>query len=225
MEYLAAKRFAAAPLREEMSKLTRFAAAGALLAAFTTAPAFVAPADAKVIIKERTKYYSVTGRNGKALFKSIRSRGPKHRITGHAIATTTTSIKVRNMKFGIRGRNCVVKDVNVFVDITYKYPRWRDRKRANANVRKAWDAFDARVKKHEETHGRISREYARSLEKKLKTLFGRKSKGCKDFGRFSERRMKQAYVAFQKRQFNFDRREGSSRSRIRRLQAALQNAR
>ncbi|EFL90083.1 DUF922 domain-containing protein [Ahrensia sp. R2A130] len=208
-----------------MFKLIKLATAGALLAAFVIAPALVKPADAKVVINERTKYYSVTGRNGKALFRSIKRRGPKHRMTGHAIATTTTSIKVRDMKFGIRGRNCVVENVNVFVDITYKYPRWRDRRRANADVRKAWDAFEVRVKKHEETHGRISREYARGLEKKLKTLFGRKSRGCKDFGKFSERRLKQAYVAFQKRQYNFDRREGSARSRIRRLQAALQEAR
>ena len=128
------------------------------------------------------------------------------------------------MKFGIRGRNCVVESLNVFVDITYKYPRWRDRNRAKPNVRKAWDAFEARVEKHEETHGRISREYARSLEKKLKTLFGRKSKGCKDFGKFSERRLKQAYVGYLKRQRNFDIREGSARSRIRRLQAALLEA-
>lgn len=209
---------------EPMTFPTRMLAAAAFFAVFITAPALMTPADAKVIIKERTKYYSVSGRDGKSLFRSIRQRGPKHRMTGHAIATTLTSIKVRNMKFGIRGRNCVVKDLNVFVDITYTYPRWRDRNRAKANVRSAWDAFDARVKRHEETHGRISREYARSLEKKLKTLFGRKSKGCKDFGTFSERRMKQAYVAYLKRQRNFDIREGSARSRIRRLQAALQQA-
>lgn len=207
-----------------MVKLSRLAVAATLLTALVTAPAMVTPADAKVIIKERTKYYSVTGRDGKSLFRSIRQRGPKHRMTGHAIATTTTSIKVRNMKFGIRGRNCVVESLNVFVDITYKYPRWRDRNRAKPNVRKAWDAFEARVEKHEETHGRISREYARSLEKKLKTLFGRKSKGCKDFGKFSERRLKQAYVGYLKRQRNFDIREGSARSRIRRLQAALLEA-
>ncbi|MEE9314024.1 MAG: DUF922 domain-containing protein [Rhizobiaceae bacterium] len=178
------------------------------------------PAVAKARIIERTKYYSVSGRTGKQLFKSIVRRGPKLKKTGHAIATTHTKIKITNVKVSIKGRYCVVK-ADVKVTLVYTLPKWRGSKRASKKLRRKWKKFNKLVQKHEATHGRISREYARELDRKINKLSGRVSKGCKDFGRRSKRSIRLIQKNFIKRHFSFDRREGRARSRIRRLQKAL----
>ena len=179
------------------------------------------PASAKVRISERTKYYSVRGKTGKQLFKSIVRRGPKTKRDGHAVATTDTKIKVKNIKIGIKGRHCVVERADVIVSLTYTFPRWRGNRRASAKLRKNWDKFNRQVQKHEATHGRISREYARKLHTRLRKLSGRVSKGCADFGRRSSRSIKLIQKSFFRRHRGFDKREGRASARIRRLQKAL----
>ena len=79
----------------------------------------------------------------------------------------------------------------------------------------------AQVKRHEATHGRISREFARKLDAKLKNLSGKVSNGCRDFGKWSSRSIKLAQREFARRHVALDRRDGRASSRIRRLQKAL----
>lgn len=146
---------------------------------------------------------------------------PKTRQVGHAIATTRTAIKVRNVKFKKQGNRCVVGSADVILDLVYTYPRWNGSRRASAKLRSAWEKFNAQVVRHEQTHGRISREYARRLHSKLLTLSGRISNKCQDFGRRSQRALKLLLNGSRKRHISFDRREGRARSRVRRLQKAL----
>lgn len=194
-----------------------------LLAAVTILLAFslVNTASARVIIKERTKYYTVTGKTGQQVFKSIVRRGPKLRLIGHAIATTTTKIRLRNIKPVVNKRECKIANVDVLVDITYRLPRWKGSRRASAKLRNNWNQFNAQVVKHEQTHGRISREYAREIEKKIKATRGRASRKCKNFGKRQLRSIKRLQRSIQKRHARFDRREGRASARIRRLQKAL----
>ncbi len=182
---------------------------------------FMAPASAKLKITERTKFYNVSGKSGTQLFRSISRRGPKTRRDGHAIATTQTDLQVRNLRAGVKGRNCVITNVDVVVNLTYTLPRWRGNRRASAKLRKNWEKFAARVKKHEDTHGRISKEYARQLHTRLKRLKGRVSRDCRDFGKRQLRRLKRDERKFHRRHVAFDRREGRARSRVRLLQRAV----
>ncbi len=176
---------------------------------------------AKVKISERTKYYSVSGRTGKQLFKSIVRRGPKLRQDGHAIATTTTVFKLRNLKAGVKRRRCVVNRADLIVKITYLYPRWRNSKRASKKVRRNWAKFYKSVQRHEATHGRNSRKYAKDLHARIHKATGRISRGCKNFGRSALRSIKRLERSFVRRDRRFDRSEGRANSRIRRLQKAL----
>ncbi len=176
---------------------------------------------ARVKISERTKYYSVSGRTGKQLFKSIVRRGPKLRRQGHAIATTTTYFEIKRLKTGIKGRRCVVKSVDLIVTINYKFPRWRNAKRASKKVRRNWAKFYKSVKRHEATHGRNSRDYAKKLHARIRKATGRVSRGCNNFGRTTLRAIKRLERSFHRRDRRFDRREGWAFSRIRRLQNAL----
>jgi len=181
---------------------------------------FTSFANAKVIITERTKFYTVTGKTGPQMFRSITRRGPKTRRDGHAIATTRTEIKFRNLKIGVKGRRCVVENFDLVLKLTYTLPRWRGSRKASPKLRKTWDLFYAKVKKHEDTHGRISREYARKLHDRIRKLTGRVSNGCKNFGK-KTRSLRLAQREFARRHAAFDRREGRASSRIRRLQRAV----
>ena len=181
----------------------------------------VAPSDARVIIKERIKYYTVTGKTGRALSKSILKRGPKLSRQGHAIATTTIDFKVRNFKPGIRGRKCIVQSVDVNLTLTYKYPRWKNRRGASKTVRNTWDKFFKQIQKHERTHGKIAKEFARDVDRQIKRLSGRISRGCKDFGRGAAKKFARLVKNHETRQIRFDRRESRVLSRTTRLQVSL----
>lgn len=203
--------------------LTRFttAMAACLLAVVMLSIGGEKSASAKVYITERIKYYNVTGKTGRQLFRSIDRRGPKLSRNNHAIATAAYKHRFKNVKTAVKGSNCVVTSADLHVQIVYTYPRWRNRKRASAKLRKTWDQFMARVEKHEKSHGRIYREYARQLHKLMHGLKGRTSKGCKDFGKTSKRMLGFAERRHARRHNSLDRRDGWVSSRIRRLQARL----
>ncbi|MFD0917760.1 DUF922 domain-containing protein [Pseudahrensia aquimaris] len=197
---------------------TVFAAMAALMFAFATT------AQARVIIKERTTYYNVSGKTGKALFASISKRGPKLNAR-HAIATTTSSIKLRNLKPKITSTRCRVGSVDVIANITYRYPRWSGERNASPAVRKAWKRFMKKVVQHEEIHGQIAKDQARSLERAMKRSSGRISRGCADFGRSVSRKFNSIVRQADRAHRRLDRRDGRVWSRNARLQRALFKAR
>ena len=197
-------------------------AALTVLLAIVSATFFsVNPSDARVKISERTKYYSVSGKNGKQLFRSISRKGRKLKNGDHAIASTQMTVKIRNLKTKVRGRRCVVRRVDVVVKMIYTYPRWHRNKRAPKKVRRNWAKFMKLVRKHEAHHGRINRQYAKALERQIKSTSGRVSKGCKDFGRGSIRKFKRLQRKFDRKHRRFDSREARASARVRRLQRAL----
>lgn len=185
----------------------------------------VAAAEARVVVKERTKYYNVSGKTGAQLFKSISRRGPKVGSSRHAIASMRSDLRVRNVKPGIRGSRCVIKSADIVLNITYTYPRWNGRKSARPAVRKAWDRFMAKAIQHEKKHGQIARRHARDVDRTLRGLRGRVSRQCADFGRGAERKLQRLAQSAVRRHQRFDRREGSAFSRATRLQRALFKAR
>ena len=202
---------------------TKLAVLATLFAAATIIP--VAPAEARVIVREKTKYYKVSGKDGRSLYASIRKRGRRGTGARHAIATTRSKMDLRNVRTAVRGNRCVVRSADLVLDLTYSYPRWTNQKSASPRTRKAWQRFMARVKRHEQTHGRIAKKYARRIIREMKRQKGSVRKGCRDGSARSARRLSRLLVGLQKEQLRFDRREASRFSRIRRLERALVKAR
>ncbi|MDD9909613.1 MAG: DUF922 domain-containing protein [Ahrensia sp.] len=180
------------------------------------------PAQAGLRIKERTKYYSVSGATGKQLFRSIGRRGPQR---GHAIATTRTDMRVRNLRTKIRGRKCVVVSADLIVNLTYTLPRLRNSRRVSKNLRKVWNAFAARVNRHEQRHGAISKKYAKRMYRELRRMKGNARRNCADFGDRASKRIAKLQRQAQREHARFDRREASPRAKVRRLQVSLLSAR
>jgi predicted secreted Zn-dependent protease len=132
---------------------------------------------AKVTVGEKTIHYSVAGNTGKAIYDQIRRKGPK--LPGdkkHKVATATISFDLRNAKGAVRGTRCVVTHVDVHVSIVYRMPKWTGR--GNPAVRKAWDAFEAHVWRHEKRHKDIAMEFAKRVENGVKRLSGDAKRDC-----------------------------------------------
>jgi predicted secreted Zn-dependent protease len=183
-----------------------------------------AAASAKIVVKESVKYYSVKGRDGLEVSKAMLAGGSRNINMHHAIAATSTRFSLSDAEVGIKNGRCVVNDVKVTLDIVYLYPKWSMKASAGRNVRKAWDTFYAELLKHEQTHGKIAKAAAARIEKELKSLSGTVALGCKDFGKFADRRFNKIAAELKQQQLAFDARENRDSSKITKLQIALLKA-
>ncbi len=192
--------------------------AGAIAVATVSAPM---TANAKVVVSEATKYYSIKGKNGLEVSKAMLSGGARNINMRHAIAATATRFDVGKADVVVKNGRCVVNDVVVKLDITFYYPTWPGKKGASAQTQKAWNAFHAELEKHERTHASIAKDGAKQLEKELKRISGTVASGCRDFGRFSAPRLNAVAANLKNRQLAFDAKENQKNSKITKLQIAL----
>ncbi|MDP3895294.1 MAG: DUF922 domain-containing protein [Mesorhizobium sp.] len=166
---------------------------------------FVSESSAKVIVKENTVYYSVSGRTGQEIYGQMTRKGPK--IPGHKdhkIAATTMVTDVMKLDGGVKGNQCVVTRADVSLKVTYRIPKWTGGKSASAATQKAWDAFLAHVWRHERRHAEIALEHARQLERGLLALRGDVRKDCKDMIAAAERLSKKTVESHHRKQDAFD---------------------
>ena len=182
-------------------------------------------AEAGVKISERTKYYSVKGKTGVQLFGSILKKGPRKSKKGHAIATTLSQLKIGKVRYKTKGKRCRAAPVTVRLKLTYTYPRWRNSRKASKRMRSSWNKFYARLQRHEKTHGRYSKDFAREVERIIRRTTGSSRKRCRDAIAKAKRQIKRAEKKWRRRHAEFDRRESKARSRIRRLQVSLMKSR
>ena len=136
-------------------------------------------ASARIILKEKTSYYTVTGSTGKELYASMLRKGPKLKeIRGHVLAATKFEYGIINMKTAISGKYCVPESFDIVLNVEYIYPRWGGSKQATSATKSAWRNFSKTAVWHEKQHVKLSMEYARSFEKILKKLKSRISSNC-----------------------------------------------
>jgi predicted secreted Zn-dependent protease len=187
---------------------------------------FSAPgARAKIVFKENTGHYTVTGLSGIDLGRSMLIGGAQTINMRHAIASTTTQFDFLDPVLAIEHGRCVVKDVTVQLNIKYQLPKWSGRDRASPGLRRAWDAFYAKLVSHEHTHGQIARNFSKKVEREMLNLSGTVVLGCKDFGAFSAMRFSALSRELKQLQLAFDRREDRADSEISRRQTTLLRSR
>jgi predicted secreted Zn-dependent protease len=190
------------------------------------AAAVLAPAgaSAKVVISEKVTYYPVKGRDGLEVSKAMLVGGSRNINMHHAIAATSTRFAISDAEIGVKNGRCVVNSVKVTLDIVYLYPKWSMKSAASPKVRKAWDRFYAELLVHEQTHGKYAKAAAARIEKELKSLSGTVALGCRDFGKFADRRFNKIADDLKKQQQAFDVKENRDSSKITKLQVALLKA-
>jgi predicted secreted Zn-dependent protease len=117
-------------------------------------------------------YFSIGGSTLDEIESQLSKRGPQLKNSGkrHPGATRmefTTRLGYAEGKNG----SCRIIKVNVSVKARMILPKWRRSKRAEQDVRLIWDTLSSDIKRHEESHVIIAKNYAREMEEALKGLY------------------------------------------------------
>ena len=178
-------------------------------------------AEARITIRESTKYYNIRAKNAQEVFRQISRNGLKRSGIKHAVATTLIKMKIDNVKIQRRGRRCVVKDVRVKLTLVYSYPRWRNIKKSSKSARKKWNRYYKQVVRHEKNHGALAKKMARNMERSARKLTSRSSRNCSGLTRKLKRSFSKINRQHDRQQKAFDKREHRRTSHIMKLARAF----
>ncbi len=168
----------------------------------------IAPSQAKILLKEKTSYYSVSGNTGQELFNNMLEKGPKiEGKAGHFLATTEIEYDIKNFTMNVRNGRCVTKDFELVVSAKYTYPKWRGSGKASKSTRNAWKKFSQEIVYHEEQHVKIAMDVAKDMAKILKNAKGRISRSCSNISTGLSFKAMQVGWKHKRLQKSFDRRE------------------
>lgn len=128
------------------------------------------PGGADPIITKTYSYFTIGGRTGADLERELSRRGPQLTETGMRHPGATRITLGGSVQYEDTGRRCRVKDAVVKLETRLTLPRWKNRKRADVNTALVWDTLSSDIKRHEERHAEIARQWARTLERELEAL-------------------------------------------------------
>ena len=178
-------------------------------------------ANARVVVKETTKFYNVTGRTGKQVHAKFGRRGPWRLRRKHAIAATVREFDFKNIKFKVRGKKCVVDNIDVHLKLTYYYPKWINKGRSTKKTQQAWGRFSKELIRHEKTHGKYFKQTVKEFDKELRRVTGKISNKCGGMGKKVRVRLDKIYKRGEAKHLAFDRREKRKSAKIRKLERAF----
>lgn len=201
--------------------LTIFAALNVM---FTALPMTSHDAQAAVKVKSKKSFYDVSGKDGKTLNDNMVKEGRKVITITHAIAATRYDFDFSEPVIALTKNKCIVKKVDVTVNIEYIFPRWTTKNKASSDMRTHWRNFYRELQRHEEQHGKIAQKGAAALEKEILSFRGNKMFGCRDMGSFAAFKLDRVMRKTRAEQRLFDRREYSNSSKISKLQKKLYRA-
>lgn len=173
----------------------------AVLALATGAPV---TADAKARITTKTKYYTVQGDTGHALFMSMNRNGPRHAFMKKAMAQTQYKTSPRGSMTWQNGV-CQVENGGYDAEITYVFPK--PHKRLTGDMARRWKAFMVHTVAHEKMHGRIAAEMAHALDRHIRHFAMKDGKGCRKALARLRRDVQAIYKRYDDRQNAYDERE------------------
>ncbi len=168
-----------------------------------------------VKIKERTKFYSITGKTAPEFARAMTKRGPysrQHRRRAWATAARSMTYQLTRQK---TARGCKLVDAAVALKITYNLPKLRNERSLSARQRKKWRKMYALLEKHERVHGRFYKEFARDAHRKLLRL--PTGSNCRALDRSAAKLVKRLSAKDSARNDRFDRNDGRNYSRMRRI--------
>ena len=98
----------------------------------------------------------------------LNTRGPQVKSTGRRHPGATQMEFTTKLGYRERGGYCRIAKATVTVKAKVILPRWRQRSKADADVRLIWDTLSSDIKRHEESHVVIAKNHARELEQALR---------------------------------------------------------
>ncbi len=159
-------------------------------------------ADAEAVMTKSFSYFSIGGRTAEDLDHELSHRGPMTKATG-ARHPGATEIKFGGeITYVDKDRKCGVGTVEVKLHTKILLPRWTNRRRTTADLALIWDTLSADIKRHEERHAEIARNYARTLDKRLQSL--RPQDSCEEMQALVTKTTQEVMNAHDKDQMRFD---------------------
>nr|WP_234901893.1 DUF922 domain-containing protein [Agrobacterium rubi] len=159
-------------------------------------------ADAEAVMTKSFSYFSIGGRTAEDLDHELSHRGPMTKATG-ARHPGATEIKFGGeITYVEKDRKCGVGTVEVKLHTKILLPRWTNRRRTTADLALIWDTLSADIKRHEERHAEIARNYARTLDKRLQSL--RPQDSCEEMQALVTETTQEVMNAHDKDQMRFD---------------------
>ena len=156
-----------------------------LFTVLLTLLAMSAPAAADMVKTVNTEYYTVQGTSPAAIYKDLKRNSPLNKGSKTYQAHTRTSIKYQ-FKWHKRGNACSMKEVTVYLHLTYLYPRLA--RSVDRKTRNWWKEYLAKLEEHELIHGEISIKAAHALSDTLETM---QTEKCADFKAIVKERAQQ----------------------------------
>lgn len=178
-------------------RLSVLTAAAALLFGFSHG------ASAETIVRKSISYFQIGGTTAEDLDRELERRGPETRTSGSRHPGATQIKFGGELTYVHSAGECRIGETNVTLTTRLILPSWKNRKKAHGDLALIWDALSSDIKRHEERHAEIARQYARQLEKALKRL--RPQRNCEVMQAKVAEATDKVITAHDKAQMDFDR--------------------
>lgn len=126
-------------------------------------------------VSKTYNYFSIGGSTLEEIENELTLRGPQVKSTGKRHPGATQMEFTTRLTYGEKNGRCWITDAKVNMRAKVTLPRWKPRAKADGDVRLIWETLAADIKRHEESHIVIARNYARELEQSLKAIGRRKT--------------------------------------------------
>jgi len=160
------------------------------------------PSASAETLQKSYSYFSVGGTTLEQLDDELQRRGPRVKTTGQRHPGATQMQFRTKLGYVEKDGRCRITEANVAVEAKVILPRWRQRARADQDTRLVWDALSGDIKRHEDQHVKIARDYARQLERRLLRL-GR-HKDCQAAAARAKATVDQVLAKHEQAQAKFD---------------------
>lgn len=134
----------------------------------------VLPAQSATVSKTYS-YFSIGGSTLEEIQNELAERGPQLKSTGQRHPGATQMEFTSRLTYAEKDGRCRIADAKVNMRAKVMLPRWKPRSKADGDVRLIWETLSSDIKRHEESHIVIAKNYARELEQSLKAIGRQKS--------------------------------------------------
>lgn len=145
-----------------------------LLFALVASLVLGAPAGASTVERSYS-YFTIGGATLAEIEEELNRRGPMVGTTERRHPGATRMQFATRVSYGENNGRCGVVDATVTLEANMILPRWRVPRDAGMETRIIWDTLAADIRRHEEAHVVIARNYAREMEAALKTIQGERN--------------------------------------------------
>lgn len=122
------------------------------------------------VVAESYSYFDVGGRTMEAIEAQLDRRGPQVGASGARHPGATRMQFVNNVTYVRTNASCRIQRAVVQLTVKVILPRWVGRSGAADDVTLVWDTLSSDIKRHEEQHVGIARNYAENLQDALRRL-------------------------------------------------------